>query len=188
MLRATLQLYAHPRPCSGSIRLMGRPQSIPPKHKRTHIGVCSLDTNRRAVLARIQLDGSATLDAARAAIGHGAVIRPADLRVPALVMLVLHPCQQAASHLPCTRPPDRLSPGHGLRHFRRSFTVLSATAPSSSRLHAHPSCWFTHVGRAAGRPRTPGRIHSEDHIISQRFSPPSTGCISGGHTSLSLYW
>ena len=32
------------------------------------------------------------------------------------------------------------------------------------------------------------RIHSEDPIIPQRFSPPSTGCISGGHTSLSLYW
>ncbi len=32
------------------------------------------------------------------------------------------------------------------------------------------------------------RIHSEDHIISQRFSPPSTGCISGGHTSLFLCW
>jgi hypothetical protein len=48
MLRATPQLYAQPRPCSGSIRLMGRPQSIPPKHKRTHIGVCSLDTNRRS--------------------------------------------------------------------------------------------------------------------------------------------
>ena len=38
------------------------------------------------------------------------------------------------------------------------------------------------------RPRTPGRIHSEDHIISQRFSSPSTGCISGGHTSLFLCW
>jgi hypothetical protein len=156
----------------------------------------------------------------------------------------LHPCRQAASFLPCARPPDacgsflarprlRLDQGSryraearafavtrpgtetmprregedeiaedaapapavtgaaagpGLRHFRRSFTVLSATAPSSSRLRAHPSCWFTHVGRAAGRPRTPGRIHSEDHIISQRFSPPSTGCISGGHTSLSLSW
>ena len=44
------------------------------------------------------------------------------------------------------------------------------------------------VGCPADRPRTPSRIHSEDHIISQRFSPPSTGCISGGHTSLSLYW
>ena len=112
MLRATPQLYAHPRPCSGSAGLMGQPCWFSPGHNRTHIGVCSLDTNRRAVLARILLDGSATLDAARAAIGHGAAIRPADLRVPALVMLVLHPCQQAASHLPCTRPPDRLSPGH----------------------------------------------------------------------------
>jgi hypothetical protein len=44
------------------------------------------------------------------------------------------------------------------------------------------------VGCPADRPRPPSRIHSEDHIISQRFSPPSTGCISGGHTSLSLYW
>ena len=284
MLRATPQLYAHPRPCSGSAGLMGQPRWFSPGHNRTHIVVCSLDTNRCAVLARILLDGSATLDAARAAIGHGAAIRPADLRVPAIVKLVLHPCQQAASHLPCTRPPDSLFPGRprasfrgarrgshyraaqrafvttrsglqtmptgqaedeieddtapapavtgaaaatgrrygadagpgrrfkpaapprdlqdalapdpltdchpatGLRHFRRSFTVLSATAPSSSRLRAHPSCWFTHVGSADGRPRTPDRIHSEDHIISQRFSPPSTGCISGGHTSLSLYW
>ena len=88
---------------------------------------------------------------------------------------------KAAAQLVCTRPPAFVT-------FRRSFTVLSATAPSSSRLRAHPSCWFTHVGRPADRPRTPGRIHSEDHIISQRFSPPSTGCISGGHTSLSLYW
>ena len=44
------------------------------------------------------------------------------------------------------------------------------------------------VGCPADRPRPPSRIHSEDHIISQRFSPPSTGCISGGHTSLPLYW
>jgi len=164
---------------------------------------------------------------------------PASHRIRASVKLT-HPCQFAAAHLPCTRPPDILygcrpralpgprdralarafavtrsgtdtmprregedeiaedaapapavtgaDAGPGLRHFRRSLHVLSATAPSSSRLRAHPSCWFTHVGRAAGRPRTPGRIHSEDHIISQRFSPPSTGCISGGHTSLSLYW
>ncbi len=96
-------------------------------------------------------------------------------------------CRLGMAMLKLLRPP-LLSLGHGLRHFRRSFTVLSATAPSSSRLRAHPSCWFTHAGRADGRPRTPGRIPSEDHIISQRFSPPSTGCISGGHTSLSLYW
>jgi hypothetical protein len=44
------------------------------------------------------------------------------------------------------------------------------------------------VGCPADRPRTPSRLHSEDHIISQRFSPPSTGCISEGHTSLSFSW
>ena len=43
---------------------------------------------------------------------------------------------KAAAHLVCTRPPVFVT-------FRRSFTVLSATAPSSSRLRAHPSCWFT---------------------------------------------
>jgi len=118
MLRATPQLYAHPRPCSGSASSMGRPRWLSPGHNRTHIGVCSLDTNRREVLARILLDGSATLDAALAAIGHGPAIRPANLRVPALVMLVLHPCQQSASHLPCTRPPDRLLPGRPRDSFR----------------------------------------------------------------------
>jgi hypothetical protein len=86
---------------------MGQPRRSSPEHNRTHIGVCLLDTNRRAALARILLDGSATLDAAPAAIGHGAAIRPAELRVfLAFVMLALHPCQQAASHLACTRPPD----------------------------------------------------------------------------------
>jgi hypothetical protein len=110
-------------PCSGSAGLMGQPRWSSPGHNRTHIGVCMQDTHRRAALARILLDGSATLDAAPAAIGHGAAIRPADLRVfLALVMLVLHPCQQAASHLPCTRPPDRLLPGRprdSLRGSRR---------------------------------------------------------------------
>ena len=79
---------AHPRSCSGSAGLMGQPRWSSPGHNRTHIGVCLLDTNRRAALARILLDGSATLDAAQAALGHGAAIMPADLRVfLALVLL-----------------------------------------------------------------------------------------------------
>jgi hypothetical protein len=114
---------AHPRPCSGSAGLMGQPRWSSPGHNRTHIGVCLPDTDRRAALSRILLDGSATLDAASAATGHGAAIRPADLRVfLAFVLLVLHPCQQAASHLPCTRPPDRLLPDRprdSLRDLRR---------------------------------------------------------------------
>jgi hypothetical protein len=94
-----------------------------PGHNRTHIVVCLQDTNRHAELARILLDGSATLDAAQATIGHGAAIRPAKLRVfLAFVMLDVHPCQQAASHLACTRPPDFVTSSC-------SFTVF---APSSS--------------------------------------------------------
>jgi hypothetical protein len=78
-----------------------------PGHARMHISVCSLDTNRHAALVRLLLEGISSLDAAQAAIGHGAAIRPAELRVfLAFVMLALHPCQQAASHLACTRPPD----------------------------------------------------------------------------------
>ena len=46
-----------------------------------HIGACSLDTNRRAALVRLLLEGISSLDAAQAAIGHGAAIRPAELRV-----------------------------------------------------------------------------------------------------------
>ena len=83
---------------------MGRPRWLSPGHNRTHIGVCSLDTNRREVLARILLDGSATLDAALAAIGHGPAIRPANLRVPALVIYIL-----ASSRHPTFLVPDPLA-------------------------------------------------------------------------------
>ena len=171
---------------------------------------------------------------------------PASHRIRASVKLT-HPCQFAAAHLPCTRPPDvlygcrpRAHPGLRDRALARAFVVTragtdtmprrdedettegaaSATArgPRAPRFgtHAHapmtppaperpstpadlrtalrPPASFgvtlfaINVGCPADRPRTPSRIHSEDHIISQRFSPPSTGCISGGHTSLSLYW
>ena len=102
---------------------MGQPRWSSPGHNRTHIGVCLPDTDRRAALSRILLDGSATLDAASAAIGHGLALTAAEFRVLAFVSWVeLHPCQQAASHLPCTRPPDRLLPDRSrdsLRGLRR---------------------------------------------------------------------
>ena len=102
---------------------MGQPRWSSPGHNRTHNGVCLPDTDRRAALSRILLDGSATLDAASAAIGHGLALTAAEFRVLAFVSLVeLHPCQQAASHLPCTRPPDRLLPNRSrdsLRGLRR---------------------------------------------------------------------
>jgi hypothetical protein len=53
-----------------------------------HIGACSRDPKRRASLMRLLLEGFSSLDAAPAAIGHGAAIRPAKLRVfLAFVML-----------------------------------------------------------------------------------------------------
>ena len=42
---------------------MGQSRRFSPGHNRTHIGVCLLVTNRRAALARLLFDGSATLDA-----------------------------------------------------------------------------------------------------------------------------
>ena len=59
MICATPQPFAYPCPCSGSACLMGRTRSSSPWHNRTHIGVCSPDTNRCAALVRILLDGSA---------------------------------------------------------------------------------------------------------------------------------
>ena len=132
---------------------------------------------------------------------------PARHQVRASVTLT-HPCQHAAAHLPCTRPPDacgssldrprnrldqgssspRLHPATGLRHFSPLFYCSFCDSAQFFQASRTSFLLVHHVGRPAGRPRTPGRIHSEDHIISHRFSPPSTGCISGGHTSLSLYW
>ena len=118
---------------------------------------------------------------------------PASHRIRASVKLT-HPCQFAAAHLPCTRPPDVL---YGCRPRGASMTPPAPERPSTPadlRTALRPPASFgvtlfaINVGCPADRPRTPSRIHSEDHIISQRFSPPSTGCISGGHTSLSLYW
>ena len=61
------------------------------------------------------------MDAASAAIGHGLALTAAEFRVLAFVSLVeLHPCQQAASHLPCTRPPDRLLPNRSRNSLRGS--------------------------------------------------------------------
>jgi hypothetical protein len=50
------------------------------------------------------------------------------------VMLTLHPCQHAASHLACTRPPDFVVS-------RRSFTVFAPAPGSSSTRSATPARW-----------------------------------------------
>jgi hypothetical protein len=53
-----------------------------------YIGVCLLDTNRRAALARLLLEGISSLDAAPTAIGHGIARAIAAFHVLALVTLV----------------------------------------------------------------------------------------------------
>jgi hypothetical protein len=56
------------------------------------------------------------MNASPADIGHGLALTAAEFWVLAFVSLVdLHPCQQAASHLACTRPPDRMLLGRPLR-------------------------------------------------------------------------
>jgi hypothetical protein len=107
---------AQPRLCSGFVMFEGFSSRASPGHARTHIGACSPDSNRRAALLRLLLEGFSSLDAAPAAIGHGIPLTAAEFQVLAFVSLVeLHPCQQATSHLVCTRPPDRMLIGRPLR-------------------------------------------------------------------------
>ena len=122
MLRVTPQLFsAQPRLCSGFVMLEGFSSPASPGHVRMHIGACLPDSNRRPALVRLLLEGFSSLDDAPAAIGHGLALTAAEFRVLAFVSLVeLHPCQQAASHLPCTRPPDRLLPDRSRNSLRGS--------------------------------------------------------------------
>jgi hypothetical protein len=79
-------------------------------------------------------------------ISTGATIRPAELRVfLAFVMLTLHPCQQAASHLACTRPPDFVAS-------RCSFMVFPPASSSSSSRSATPARWALLAERSAAAP------------------------------------
>ena len=146
--------FCAPRPCSGFYSsLLGRPRRDP-RHNCTHIVICSMDTNRCGALARLRLVGSATPTDASAADGHGVAFNRQTHAFPADVLLAsLHPCQQAARHLPCTRPPDFVD-------FQRSFTVLLATAPSSS------SCTSFLLGHPRRTPRRP--------LYSTEREPPKT--------------
>ena len=130
--------------CSVFALLEGFSSLASPGHARMHIGACSLDTNRRAALVLLLLEGISSLDASQATIGHTAAIRPANLRVfLAFLMLALHPCQQAASHLACTRPPDFVAS-------RCSFLVLPPVSSSSLSRSATPARWALLAGcRAA---------------------------------------
>jgi hypothetical protein len=113
-----------------------------------HICSCSRDSNRCAALVRLLLEGFSSLDAAPAAIGHRAAIRPAKLRVfLAFVMLALHPCQQAISHLVCTRPLDFVDSRFSFTGF--STEIAPILLDGSATLDA------------AQPPKTQGHMHSE---------------------------
>jgi hypothetical protein len=154
MLRATPQLSAQPRSSSGLLFEHSRDS---PGDTRLPAGVCTMDKYSRAVptsatfeLSRVTSRGppsgprAATM-ASQLCISRDSVVSLASL----------HPCQQAARFLVHTRPPD-----HQDKPYRR--TVLTRVEFEMLTRHS------------ASRPRTPGRIHSEDHILSPRFSPPSS--------------
>ena len=73
-------------------------------HWRSSVG----HRHTRRASARPCLMGDPLQDAAPAAFQLGAYIKTRYLQVfKANATLALHPCQTAAAHLPCTRPPDR---------------------------------------------------------------------------------
>jgi hypothetical protein len=84
---------------------MGQPRWSSPGHNRTHIGVCLLDTNRFAVLARLLLDGSATPDAARASVGYGVALTARQPRFPAFVSVVFTSMPAGGSSPPLHKTP-----------------------------------------------------------------------------------
>jgi hypothetical protein len=95
--------------CSGFIMLEGFSSLASPGHSRMHINTCLPDSNRHASFVHLLLQGIS-------AVGHGLALTAAEFLVFAFVSLVeLHPCQQAASHLTCTRPPDSMLIGRPLR-------------------------------------------------------------------------
>jgi hypothetical protein len=74
-----------------------------PGHARMHIDACSPDSNRRASLVRLLLEGFSSLDAAPAAIGHGLVLTAAEFRVSAFVV-------DGVTSMPTGSNPTSLAP------------------------------------------------------------------------------
>ena len=100
------QASALPRPRPGLSGSMGIHRSWAPGRTCTRSGVRLSDTDTRVVPPRVLLDGYPSQNAAPASIRLGAARMGRDLQVEDSATLALHPCQTAAAHLPCTRPPD----------------------------------------------------------------------------------
>jgi len=124
MLRAsTPQLSAQPRPRPrGPSGSMGDPSLVGSRtHLHAHWRVSVGHRHTRRADARLCLMGDPSQNAAPAAFRLGAAITARSLQVfKANATLALHPCQTAAAHLPCTRPPDRWALlGRPRAHFRQ---------------------------------------------------------------------
>jgi hypothetical protein len=100
------QASALPRPRPGLSGSMGIHRSWAPGRTCTRSGVRLSDTDTRVVPPRFLLDGYPSQNAAPASIRLEAARMGRDLQVEDSATLALHPCQTAAAHLPCTRPPD----------------------------------------------------------------------------------
>jgi hypothetical protein len=85
---------------------MGIHRSWAPGRTCTSSGVRLSDTDTRVVPPHVLLGGYPSQNAAPASIRLEATRMGRDLQVEDSVTLALHPCQTAAAHLPCTRPPD----------------------------------------------------------------------------------
>jgi hypothetical protein len=115
-----------------------------------------------------------------AAIGHGLPLTAAEFLVFAFVSLVeLHPCQQAASHLACTRPPDRMLIGRPLRPPRlgrsqraaRAFITTRAGTDTMARRRQDTDDEITEADDTAGNATFGGAsIRGTRHVTPQSMS------------------
>jgi hypothetical protein len=87
---------------------MGDPSLVGPRtHLHTHWRASVGHRHTRRAYARICLMGDPSQTAAPAAFRLGSALKARYLQVfKANAILARHPCQTAAAHLPCTRPPD----------------------------------------------------------------------------------
>ena len=119
---------------------------LPPSARSSHdLRPCACRTQGLSFLLVMSPGPRAAIMASQVCISRDSVVSLASL----------HPCQQAARFLVHTRPPD---------HQDKPYSRTVLTRVEFEMLTRH----------SASRPRTPGRIHSEDHILSPRFSPPSS--------------
>jgi hypothetical protein len=170
---------------------MGDPSLVGPRtHLHTHWRASVGHRHTRRAYARICLMGDPSQTAAPAAFRLGAALKARYLQVfKANAILARHPCQTAAAHLPCTRPPDdwglfRQNPPalasatdlagphaatQGLIYARLCLmgdpSQRAALPPSDSRTRAFGGLLATSFG---GLPHFPGA-----HILYGRPSSPA---------------